>query len=322
LTLKLDYEIILLMKFISFAERILAPKKLIVLLIAIPAILALFSVVVLPASRKQTQHAILAQKTTTPTPTTKVTPTTKPTEAEPTQALSYATSSGKVEAVVATATPTVTPTPTPAPYSSGELVMNGAKISSMFPEVTVRPGEQTTAFTITSTGTKGFKLTETRIVGVTGLSFSPMDDVIDNGQTKNILLTAATIVPPGDYSGYVSVKVDSGDEKQLRITIHVQGNQTGNTPSLKITGPSAGSVFKEGDMITITWDAQNVSGNFELSVVSENGQELSFANPDNGARSYTWKSERFFDPNATHFKFSIAGGGIRLYSPDFITINP
>ena len=220
-------------------------------------------------------------------------------------------------------TSTNTPAPTPTPTPSGQYVVNGATFSSLYPTVSLKPGEQKTAFAITSTGTKNFEISDARVVGATGISFSSMTSNIEPGQTKDIIISADASAQPGTYGGFIGIKVDSGfPERKLNITVTITGGDA-SAKSIKITGPTGGSVFKEGEDITITWEANNISDKFGISVSGENGSPLTFINElDNGTRSYTWKATRFFAPNSTHFRFTVSAGNIIGHAESDIIINP
>lgn len=213
--------------------------------------------------------------------------------------------------------PTDTPMPTPAPtaFKPGSFIYKNAELSSRFIEVAVDPGNEANAFTIKSNGAREYTISQLRIFGVDGLSLSPAQEILINGDTKQIKLRANQSSSPGRYSGFVDIKID-GDDITLFITVNV-GSQPGER-YIKVTSPKGGEVYKEGDTIKLIWESKDVeiSG---ISIVSENGNVLS-TGKNVTANGIEWKSEKYFDQNATHFKFYIDSNYVKGDSP-FIAIN-
>lgn len=256
-----------------------------------------------------------------PKPTPKVTTTPKQSVESAQKSISPTVTPYITVAPTAAATNTPTPTNTPAPVTAGPYVVDGATFSSLYPQVALNPGDQKVAFSITSTGTKTFDIYDARVIGVDGVTLSPMSGSINPGETKDIIISVAPTSKPGTYGGYIGIKVDSGYPSQkLGITVTINGGDA-TTPSLQITGPANESTYNQGDNVTITWDASNISGDFSLSISGENGDTYSFANVDNSKRSYTWQATKFFAQNASHFRFTITGGGIVSHANNEIIIN-
>lgn len=215
--------------------------------------------------------------------------------------------------------PTSQPT---AQTSSPQYNLNGVTFSSQHPTATLKPGERKTLFTMTATGNKNFEVFDFRIIGSNGLGLSEMSGSISGGQTKEIQITANPDAAPGTFSGFIGVTIDGVfHDQKLYPTITIEGTSSENTKSLRLTGPSAGSSYNQGDKITITWEASNISGDFSLSIEGNSGDTYSFANVPNSERSYTWEARKWFAPAATNFRFTVTGGEMIDHSDGDIIIN-
>jgi hypothetical protein len=262
-----------------------------------------------PVDETVTEDQDTGNVTTTKSPTQATTKTPTPTKTQTTYS--------------STNTPTSVPyTPTQSPAQAPNYVINGVTFSSLYPTITLKAGEQKTLFTMTAVGNKNFVIDDFRLLNSTGLGLTEMSGSIMNGQTKEIVLKANPDATPGTYSGFIGVVIDGvyGDQK-LRPTVIIEGGSS-NGQTLNVTGPTAGSTYNQGDSITITWEATNISGDFYLSVQGNNGDTYNFATVANSQRSYTWTAQKYqFAPNATHFRFSVTGGNLIDHSDGDIIIN-
>lgn len=214
-----------------------------------------------------------------------------------------------------TNTSSPTPISIPAIFKPGPFTYKNAEFQSRFVEVSVGPGGEVDAFTIQSKGAHEYIIKELRIFGVGGLSLSPTQGIMTNEETKQVKLRVDSSSAPGRYSGFIDMKID-GNDLVLYITVNV-GSQTGER-YIKVTSPKGGEAYKEGDTISIAWESKGVEID-NVSIVSENGNSLTTGR-GLSANGYEWKSEKYFDKNATHFKFYINSNYVKGDSA-FITIN-
>lgn len=227
----------------------------------------------------------------------------------------------KTQAADPTNTPTPTPTPTPTVFKPGPFMYKNAEFSSHFIEVSVGPGEEANAFTIKSNGAHEYIINALRIFGVSGLSLYPTQEIMTSGDIKQVKLRADQSSAPGTYSGFIDMEVD-GDDLVLNITVTVVGSQLSDH-YIKVTAPKGGETYKEGDTITIEWESKGAEIQ-NITIVSENGQALTTGAGLSANGSYQWRSEKYFDPNATHFKFYVngnSGSGFLKGESGFVIIN-